>query len=135
MAMFDFPRRPTPTQTIAYTVASAAAANPFGSETYLVRLAANSACHVRIGDGAQTATTAKEPEWKTSRQLESVDQHVPAGRKQLFYPLLRCRTVWDVTEVGEQSFDVPAALRSDFISRATRFDENRKRRQHTLRVS
>jgi hypothetical protein len=58
MAMYDFPRRPTTTQTISYTVASAAAANPFGSETYLVRLVANSACHVRIGDGAQTATTA-----------------------------------------------------------------------------
>lgn len=45
------------TQTIAYD-GSAAITNAFGSQTYQVRLAANSACHYKIGDGAQTATTS-----------------------------------------------------------------------------
>lgn len=45
------------TQTIAYD-ASAAITNAFGSETYQLRLVADSACCYRIGDGAQTATTA-----------------------------------------------------------------------------
>ena len=45
------------TQTIAYD-ASTAIANAFGGQTYQVRLVANSACHIRIGDGAQTATVA-----------------------------------------------------------------------------
>lgn len=46
------------TQTIAFTASSVAAANPFGVETFQVRLAANSDCHYRIGEGAQTATTS-----------------------------------------------------------------------------
>ncbi|WP_424630729.1 hypothetical protein [Bradyrhizobium sp. SYSU BS000235] len=45
------------TQTIGYD-ASAAIANAFGPQTYRIRLVSNSACHVRIGDGAQTATVA-----------------------------------------------------------------------------
>ena len=45
------------TQTIAYD-ASAAIANAFGSETFQLRLVSNSACCYRIGDGAQTASTA-----------------------------------------------------------------------------
>ena len=45
------------TQTIAFN-SSAAITNKFASETYQLRLAANSACCYRIGDGAQTATTA-----------------------------------------------------------------------------
>jgi hypothetical protein len=45
------------TQTIAYD-SSAAITNAFGVETYQLRLVANSACCYRIGDGAQTATTA-----------------------------------------------------------------------------
>jgi hypothetical protein len=45
------------TQAIAYD-ASVAIATAFGSETYQLRLVANSACCYRIGDGAQTATTA-----------------------------------------------------------------------------
>jgi hypothetical protein len=45
------------TQTIAYD-ASTAIANAFGPETYQIRMVANSACCYRIGDGAQTATTA-----------------------------------------------------------------------------
>jgi hypothetical protein len=45
------------TQTIAFD-ASAAIANAFGSETFQIRLVANSACCYRIGDGAQTATAA-----------------------------------------------------------------------------
>ena len=43
------------TQTIAYD-GSVGATNPFGTETYQVRLVANSGCSYRIGDGAQTAT-------------------------------------------------------------------------------
>jgi hypothetical protein len=45
------------TQTIAFD-ASAAIANTFGPETYQLRLVADAACCYRIGDGAQTATTA-----------------------------------------------------------------------------
>jgi hypothetical protein len=45
------------TQTIAFN-SSAAITNKFASETYQLRLAANSACCYRIGDGAQTATVA-----------------------------------------------------------------------------
>ena len=45
------------TQTIAYD-ASVAITNAFGAETYQLRLSADSACNYRIGDGAQTATTA-----------------------------------------------------------------------------
>jgi hypothetical protein len=58
MAMYDFPRRLSTTQTVAYTASSVAATNAFGVETYFVRLVANSACHIKIGDGAQTATTS-----------------------------------------------------------------------------
>jgi hypothetical protein len=42
------------TQVIAYD-GSTAITNAFGSQTYQVRLVANSACHYKIGDGAQTA--------------------------------------------------------------------------------
>jgi hypothetical protein len=45
------------TQTIAYD-SSVGITNPFGTETYQLRLVANSACSYRIGDGAQTATTS-----------------------------------------------------------------------------
>src|SRR3954465_5111839 len=45
------------TQTIAYD-SSVAIANAFGPETFQLRLVAASACCYRIGDGAQTATTA-----------------------------------------------------------------------------
>jgi hypothetical protein len=59
--MSFFPKHPSSrigaTQTIAYD-ASAAIANAFGSETFQLRLAADSACCYRIGDGAQTATVA-----------------------------------------------------------------------------
>src|SRR6266478_8408627 len=59
--MSFFPKHPSSrigaTQTIAYD-ASVAIANAFGSETFQLRLVANSACCYRIGDGAQTATTA-----------------------------------------------------------------------------
>jgi hypothetical protein len=46
------------TQTIAYTASSSAIINAFGTQTYQITIVANSACHYRIGDGAQTATTA-----------------------------------------------------------------------------
>lgn len=56
--MIHHSSRNATTQAVAYTGTSAGAASPFGTETYQVRLAANSACHYKIGDGAQTATTA-----------------------------------------------------------------------------
>jgi hypothetical protein len=49
--------RNTTTQTISYD-ASAAISNAFGDQTRQIRLAANSACHYKIGDGVQTATTS-----------------------------------------------------------------------------
>jgi len=59
--MSFFPKQPSSrngtTQTIAFD-ASVAIANAFGPETYQLRLVADSACCYRIGDGAQTATTA-----------------------------------------------------------------------------
>ncbi len=59
--MSFFPKQPYSrvgtTQTIAYN-ASVAITNAFGPETYQLRLVADSACCYRIGDGAQTATTA-----------------------------------------------------------------------------
>ena len=59
--MSFFPKHPASrtarTQTIAFN-ASVAIASVFGSETFQIRLAANSACCYRIGDGPQTATTA-----------------------------------------------------------------------------
>ncbi len=59
--MSFFPKHPSSrvgvTQTIAFD-ASAAITNAFGPETYQLRLAADSACCYRIGDGVQTATIA-----------------------------------------------------------------------------
>ncbi len=59
--MSFFPKHPSSrvgtTQTIAFD-ASTAITNPFGSQTHQLRLAADSPCCYRIGDGAQTATTA-----------------------------------------------------------------------------
>lgn len=59
--MSFFPKQPASrvgaTQTIAYN-ASVAITNAFGPGTYQLRLVADSACCYRIGDGAQTATTA-----------------------------------------------------------------------------
>jgi hypothetical protein len=46
------------TQTIAIGASSAAAANPFGAQTRQIRIVANTACNVQIGDGAATATAA-----------------------------------------------------------------------------
>jgi hypothetical protein len=59
--MSFFPKHPSSrigtTQTVAFD-GSVAAANPFGSETYQLRLVADSACCFRVGDGAQTATAS-----------------------------------------------------------------------------
>jgi len=59
--MSFFPKQPSSrvgiTQTIAFD-GSVGVASRFGSETYQLRLAASSACCYRVGDGAQTATTA-----------------------------------------------------------------------------
>lgn len=45
------------TQTIGYD-GSTAITNAFGAQTYQIRLVANSACHYKIGDGAQTAAAS-----------------------------------------------------------------------------
>ena len=59
--MSFFPKQPSSrvgvTQTIAFD-GSTAVTNVFGPETYQLRLVADSACCYRIGNGAQTATTA-----------------------------------------------------------------------------
>jgi hypothetical protein len=59
--MSFFPKNPASrvgaSQTIAYD-SSVGIASAFSTGTYQVRLAANSACHYKIGDGVQTATTA-----------------------------------------------------------------------------
>ena len=52
-------RRPTTTQTLAYTASSATVTNPFGAQTYVIRIAANSACHYQIVEaGGGAATTS-----------------------------------------------------------------------------
>lgn len=51
------PERIGVTQSIAYD-ANVAITNAFQPQTYRLRLVANSACHFKIGDGAQTATVA-----------------------------------------------------------------------------
>ncbi len=43
------------TQAVAYTGTSATATNPFGAQTYQIRIAANSACFVKVGNGSLTA--------------------------------------------------------------------------------
>ena len=45
-------------QAVAFASSSAQATNPFGAQTFQVRLCANAACHYRIGNGTLTATTA-----------------------------------------------------------------------------
>lgn len=59
--MAFFPKMPSSrlghTQTVAFDD-SAPVQNPFGPETWQVRLVANEPCHFRIGDGQQTATVA-----------------------------------------------------------------------------
>ncbi len=50
--------RPLTTQAVAYTGTAAAIANAFSSETYVIRLSANSACHVLVSEAASvTAAT------------------------------------------------------------------------------
>jgi len=59
--MSFFPKQPSSrpgvTQIIAFD-GSVGAINKFAPGTFQLRLVANSACCYRIGDGAQTATTA-----------------------------------------------------------------------------
>lgn len=45
------------TQTIGYD-GNTAITNAFGAATFQIRIVANSACHYKIGDGAQTASTS-----------------------------------------------------------------------------
>lgn len=49
--------RQSTTQTIAYD-GNVAITNPFGPETFAIRVVSNSACHIAIGDGVQTASTS-----------------------------------------------------------------------------
>ncbi len=44
-------------QALPFGGASAQATNPFGAQTFQVRLVANAACHYRVGSGSVTATT------------------------------------------------------------------------------
>lgn len=44
-------------QTIAYD-GNVAVTNAFGAQTYQIRVVSNSACHIQIGDGTQTAATS-----------------------------------------------------------------------------
>lgn len=59
--MSFFPKNPASrvggSQAIAYD-SNVGITNAFSAGTYQLRLVANSACHYRIGDGVQTATTA-----------------------------------------------------------------------------
>jgi hypothetical protein len=54
--MASFPKqaacRQGAVQVVAYTGTSATVTNPFGGQTYLVRLSANSACHYLVTDTA-----------------------------------------------------------------------------------
>jgi len=47
-------------QQIAYD-GSVQATNPFGAQTYQIRLEANSACHYQIGNGTLTASVVTDP--------------------------------------------------------------------------
>ena len=46
------------TQTVNVGGSSISATNPLGSKTQQIRIAANTACHVKIGDGSISATTS-----------------------------------------------------------------------------
>jgi hypothetical protein len=46
------------TQTISISSSSAAASNPFGAQTYQVRISTDTNVNFVIGDGAQTATAS-----------------------------------------------------------------------------
>lgn len=54
--MQDAARNST-TQAVAYTGTAAASTNPFGAQTYVVRIVANSACHYAIGAAPTAAVT------------------------------------------------------------------------------
>jgi len=45
-------------QAVPYTASSAQATNPFGPQTFHIRVVANSDCHVKVGIGSVTATTS-----------------------------------------------------------------------------
>ncbi len=45
-------------QAVPYTASSAQATNPFGPQTFQIRIVANSDCHVKVGSGSLTATTS-----------------------------------------------------------------------------
>jgi hypothetical protein len=50
-------RRWSTVQTVTCTTVSTPITNALSAQTYAVRLVANTACHVAIGDGTQTGTT------------------------------------------------------------------------------
>lgn len=60
MAITNIAARPGVTQTVAYTGTSATSANPFGAQTYCLRLSANSACHFKIVEAAGGAAAATD---------------------------------------------------------------------------
>lgn len=69
-------------QAIAFTGSSVAITNAFGAQTYYVELCANSHCHYRIGDGAQTAATTDSllPAYTVITRKVSPGQRISAIR-------------------------------------------------------
>ena len=85
------------TQTITFTsTGSVAISNAFGSETYQLRLVASAACNVKIGDGAQTATT-NDPFFAANAPGEYVT--VTPGQRLSTIGNSTAGTLW-VTEVS-----------------------------------
>ena len=48
------------TQSVAYTASSATSTNPFGTQTYLLRVVSNSACHYKVVEAAGGAAAATD---------------------------------------------------------------------------
>ena len=72
MSTYIYSSRWGTTHKVAYTSASAALATAFGAQTKQIRLAPTSACHVKIGDGAQTATSSDPLLYPVDSQIVTV---------------------------------------------------------------
>src|SRR5438552_9192768 len=87
---------------------------------------------------AQTAAMTKEAERETGRELESVDEYMPAFGKCLFDPLLRGGPMRNVSEIGQIAFaESPAgAFPLCLLAHGSaRFHQNRKRWQQVFRIA
>src|SRR5260370_39813471 len=69
-------------QAVPYTASSAQATNPFGPQTFQIRIVANSDCHVKVGSGSLTATTSDPllPAGSIGSLMVSRRGRVAAGR-------------------------------------------------------